>query len=281
VWDIDLDTIDVPSTGAHLDYRYHGNRVQGRVAGYGRSRPQGDVEFIGQSDNYGTIHVAAELVQGAYKVFLPRGSYHMECGLHAPFAMLSTQHDIQVSADTTIEVGVYWERATGSIRIRGRAASWKVFLTGNASLPDTMYVNGSFATDSQGRYLGYLPAANYTGLVQSAPKGPCVFPRWFSRSVPGSDQTDIPAVLWSGTVRDSATGTLLDSVFVSASNRIGNVLTPVDRSGQFRMLVEAGQGYMVTVSDGYRHPHEHGYRFPNFGTTSDSIFDLVVPSIRR
>jgi len=279
-----LDTIDIPLSGARLDHRYEGLKVQGRVAGEGRRFPEGKVEVYGDYSSQAMIHVGGKLVGGRYKVFLPRGTgtYSMEWSLSPPFPTISSRHSFAISADTTIDLETRWNRIGGRITVRGIAAPWSVSVGGTTSGPDTLDVTGGIRTGSHGTYSAFLPPGEYRIHLNSGRKTPPVSPRSFSRSVPGPKRvaTDFPAVLWTGVVRDSSTGAMLDTTYVSATNSRGSITTRSDRKGGFRLLMEPGQTYTLIWTK-YRQGNLATYRARNIVAAGDSVFDLRVGTVAR
>jgi hypothetical protein len=283
VADLSLDTIDVPLSGARLYHRYEGLKVQGRVAGDGRRFPEGTVEVYGDYSSRAMIHVAGKLVGGRYKVFLPRGTgtYSMEWSLSPPFPTISSRRSFAISADTTIDLETRWNRIEGRITVRGIAAPWSVGVSGTTWGPDTLEVSGGIRTGSNGTYSALLPSGKYRIHVNSGSKTPTVSPHSFSRSVPGPKTvaTDLPAALWTGVVRDSSTGEPQDSIYVSAMDSRGSIMTRSDRNGRFRLLVEPGRMYTL-ICTRYRRGRFAIYRLPKIVAAGDSVFDLRVAVAR-
>ena len=280
VWDVDLDTIDVPLGGAKLDYQYSGFKIWGHVEGHDGHPPKGTVEVFGDGDSRAFVHVADKLARGRYLVFVPRGRYEMEWGLRPPFPTFGSRGSFPVSADTMINLRAPWEEVRGQIRIREIETAWNAVAHGILATGDTMDISGQIRTDSRGRYFAYLPSGSYRVYVAGNPTMRWIFPRTFSRSVPGSDPIDthLPAVSWKGTVSDSAAGTPLDSVIISVSDNknYGGATTVTDRKGGFRLLLEAGRVYTLDCWDSYRHRGRLRYRLSNVTASGDTVFNVPI-----
>jgi len=280
---VPLDTIDVPLAGATLNYRYRGFKIGGRVNGHKGRLPRGYLEVLGGDSSGAWIHVAGEVVQGSYRAYVPQGRYWLEWQLQPPFPALSSRRDVVVSADTTIDLDVPYEEVRGRIRVRGVESAWEGGMIGSFPRTDTLAVNVRIRTDSHGKYFACLPAGTYSMLVQTDRKTRGIFPRMFSVSAPapGPVETNLPAVSWAGTVRDSATGAPLDSILVVVfdSKHMGSLYIETDRRGRFRLLVEAGRSYTMEFWDSYRHRGRLGYRLSNLSASADTVFSVPVASI--
>ncbi len=264
-----------------MDYQYRGFKVDGRFIGpSGKLIRDGTVEAMGGDSPeslYG-ISVSVSLKRGRYVLFLPKGTYWFTASPHPSHYPGRSPHAITIASDTTIDFA-----ASGHV-VEGRAILGK-FPWANAEIeargvswPDTQETFARGTVASNGTFLLYLPDGFYHFWVGMRPDRelPPFVPRFFQREIRGPVHMNLAfsATRWAGTVHDSLTGALLDSVRVLAVDTEHQItaMSVSGRKGRFRLVLESGRPYTLFWSVGGRVPHKVGSAIAK----SDSTFDLRV-----
>ncbi len=248
-----LDTIWLTPPTARLDYQYGGIKVEGRLLGPGGMPIQsGSIQALG-GDLSGYLNtVEASVVGGHYMLFVPPGRYYFESKpLPARFPSFEGR-EIDISTDTTIDFSAEGNQLIG-----------RVVLGAEGPMPDAeVYANGSAAglpvsahdeTRRDGSFRLYLPPGGYTFQVVPGASHAFVVPRLFSRavSVPQTIDLDMSGTVWSGTVRDTITGSPLRLVRVVAAFTLASSISAVsvsDGEGRFRLVLQPGHVYTLSLS---------------------------------
>ena len=274
-----LDTIVAGMSSTRLDYQYGGLKVVGRLIGPGGTMiREGAVQAYGESPDfqYG-IDVGARLDQGRYLLFVPRGVYRFKFR-PIPEYYPATEGTlvIPISADTTIDFPARGHLVEGRVSARGHPLQGVTVEAWGVALPDTLETRARNTTGSDGAYRLYLPDGFYVFAVTSGSSLSPFARRWFNHTIGGPEriETTFPMTYWTGIVRDSLTGTPVDSVSIWAGSP-GSIraVSISDRSGRFRLEVEPGQRYPLSWSRG-----DHGIPrvFAAATANADSMLEVRI-----
>ncbi len=265
-----------------LDYRYGGLRVQGRLIGPGGNPiDAGTVEALGDAPGV-FVAVTSALVAQRYKLFVPAATYYFRVEASPAYPGLPSLAigGIPVAADTTIDFSVDGNRISGIVTIDGSTPLIDAGVTAYGATAQAFEVRASNRTAADGSYSVYLPAGAYGWEVIPGITARFVARRYFSGGSITAPQTmdfDLSGVDWSGTVRDTSTGSPIGSVDVMAVDRSRSYVSATstsDPAGQFHLVLEPNRPYDIRLSSSIVGIAPK--TISNVAAGNDSTFDLYV-----
>jgi len=213
----------------------------------------------------------SEVIDGAYSLFIPEGTYTFEVTGEDYQTIFSTS-SIPVHADTTLDLRLDRFPVKGFVRGANGNADEGAYVTAGGVAVES---------DAAGRYALYPPPAgiqvrclSHDRSVLGRVAGP------FTITDPTTVDFDLRGTSWAGTVRHQNTNEAAVDCFVAASVGAGNERrSAVDRisdTGEFHLTLEPDLAYDFEVWG-----DESRVRLyqQTLVATADTTFQLYVPSV--
>ncbi len=262
---------------AHVDYRYEGVRIHGRIYGPDGSRITGTGTYaFGSTAGGGSSWIYARDWGAGFSMLVPPGVYAFEPGAPSgtgiPFRVF---RGYTIAADTTLEFHLDGFAVSGAVTGPDGEALAGVDVIAQSSDAGCDDISGA-----DGGYLLHLPAGRYQWRVISSGSLSYIASRGFAAtSVTGPAQYDFAmgGVRWSGTVRVLPDSVPARGYEVSAgSNQVWSrsyASTRTDSSGAFRLVVPAGLYQLRFANGATSEPH---WYLDNVIAAGDSTLDVLL-----